>query len=199
VAEPVTRSAFGRFLTAGRHGNATAEPGLLVSERTDLALASVIARHGAERALSARVSATWGIELPRTPSWTAAESVAFVWTGPGQWLALAVTTDGAGFEAHLAAALDGLASVCDQSDARGVLRLSGPRARDVLMKCLLLDLHERAFAPGHAAGTLLDHVGIQLWQLDEGPSYEIAAPRSYAGSLWHHIEAAGAEYGIEVA
>lgn len=47
--------------------------------------------------------------------------------------------------------LRGLASIFDQSGGRTVLRLSGPRARDVLAKGLPIDLHSRAFGPGSAA------------------------------------------------
>ncbi len=37
-----------------------------------------------------------------------------------------------------------------------------------------------------------------LWQVDEAPTYEIAVPASFAGSFWHWLSDAAAEYGYVV-
>ena len=48
----------------------------------------------------------------------------------------------------LAERLKGLASISDQSGGRTVIRISGPRARDVLAKGLPIDLDPRGFPLG---------------------------------------------------
>ena len=95
-------------------------------------------------------------------------------------------------------ALGRRAMVADQSDGRCVLRLSGPKARQVLAKGIGLDLDPRIFKPGDVAMTLAAHIAVQIWQMDDKPSYEIAMFRSLAGSFWHWLAASAAEFGYEV-
>ena len=67
----------------------------------------------------------------------------------------------------LRARIGPFAAVADQSDARLVLRLSGPRVRDVLAKGVPVDLHPQAFKPGDVANTLVGYIGVQIDMLDE--------------------------------
>jgi heterotetrameric sarcosine oxidase gamma subunit len=88
--------------------------------------------------------------------------------------------------------------VSDQSDARLVLRLSGPRVRDVLAKGLAIDLHPKAFKPGDVASTPIASIGVQIDMLDAAPTYQLTAPRSMAGSFWSWLSASAAEFGYDV-
>ena len=191
-------SAFGLVHRLGHHG-AVRPARLAVCERTDLALASVIARRGAERALAAKVGDAFSLALPLTPHRSEAGGVAFVWAGPGHWLATAEGEAGHRFEARLRTTLAGLASVSDQSDGRAVLHIAGPRARDTLAKGLPVDLDPSVMQPGGALVSAIAHIGVHLWQLDAMPTYECAVSRSYAQSFWHWLEACAAEYGLTVA
>nr|WP_256515431.1 sarcosine oxidase subunit gamma family protein [Alsobacter ponti] len=188
----------------GRHGRAEGPAGVVVEELRGLALATVIARKGRAADLAAACRASFGVEPASTPRRTAKDGLAVVWSGPGQWLAVAekghpLTAGGAdGLADALRGALAGLASVTDQSDARGALRLSGPRVRDALAKGLALDLHPRAFRPGDAASTWCALIDVQLWQVDAAPTYDLLVARGFAGSFWHWLEASAAEFGLEV-
>jgi sarcosine oxidase subunit gamma len=73
--------------------------------------------------------------------------------------------------------------VSDQSDGRGVFRVSGRGAREALAKGVPIDLHPRAFTTGDAAVTLAAHIPIHVWQVDALPTYEIAVARSLATSF----------------
>ncbi|MGO1077833.1 sarcosine oxidase subunit gamma [Inquilinus sp. CA228] len=188
------RSAF--IGLPGRSGRAEGEPGVAIRPRDDLALARVIARKGRAGDLAAAIRSRYGLDLPSTPKRVEQGGLAVIWSGPGQWLAVA--EDGRDLARELAAAIGAFAAVSDQSDGLAVLRVSGPRARDALIKGVGLDLHPRAFAPGDAAVTVIAHVGAQLWQLDDRPTYEIAVYRSFAGSLWRWLEASAAEFGCAV-
>jgi len=179
-----------------RSGRAEGEPGVTVRARDDLALARVIVRKGRADDLATAVRARYGLDLPATPRRVGQGGLAFIWSGPGQWLALA--EDGRDLARELTDAIGAFAAVSDQSDGLAVLRVAGPCARDALIKGVGLDLHPRAFGPGDAAVTVIAHVGVQLWQLDDRPSYEIAAYRSFAGSLWRWLEASAAEFGCAV-
>ena len=179
-----------------RSGRAEGEPGVTVRPRDGLALARVIARKGRADDLAAAIRSRYGLDLPVTPKRVTQGGLAVIWSGPGQWLAVA--EDGRDLALELSKAIGAFAAVSDQSDGLAVLRVSGPRARDALIKGVGLDLHPRAFGPGDAAVTVIAHVGAQLWQLDDRPTYEIAAYRSFAGSLWRWLEASAAEFGCAV-
>jgi methylglutamate dehydrogenase subunit D len=87
--------------------------------------------------------------------------------------------------------------VADQSDARLVLRLSGPSVRDILVKGVPVDLHPKAFKPGDVAVTLVAYIGVQLDMLDDA-TFQLTAPRSMAGSFWSWLTAAATEFGYEI-
>lgn len=175
------------------------EAGVRIALRSNLALASVIARKGQDDALAARVREHFALDLPRKPARAEGQGIAFVCTGPGQWLAIADGADGHAFEKSLRDRLGATASVSDQSDGRLVIRVSGPSARAAIQKGVLIDLHPRAFAPGAAAVTTIAHLGAALWQIDDTPAYEFAVFRSFAKAFRHWLEEAGAEYGVDAA
>ena len=74
------------------------------------------------------------------------------------------------------------------------LALSGPRARQVLMKGCRLDLHPRAFAPGACVQTALARAQMILHQTDDDPSFEITVRNSFAHYLATWLLDAMAEY-----
>jgi len=194
VPDLTPRSAF--IGLPGRSGRAEGEPGVTVRPRDDLALARVIARKGRADDLASIVRSRYGLDLPTMPKRVEQGGLALIWSGPGQWLAVA--EDGRDLARELADAAGAFAAVSDQGDGLAVLRVAGPHARDALIKGVGLDLHPRAFGPGDAAVTVIAHIGAQLWQLDDGPTYEIAIYRSFAGSLWRWLEASAAEFGCAV-
>jgi heterotetrameric sarcosine oxidase gamma subunit len=199
VVDRLTNSTgFGLVHRLGHHG-AVRPAGVAVCERSDLALATVMARRGAETALAAKVRDTFSLNLPMTPHRSASANIAFVWAGPGHWLATAEGETGHRFEARLRAALAGLASISDQSDGRAVLRIAGPRARDTFAKGLPVDLDPAVMQPGAAVVSAIAHIGVHLWQIDVSPTYECAVARSYALPFWSWLEASAAEFGLTVA
>ena len=189
------RSAWAGIVQAGRYGAPHGEPGIRLSLREDLSLATVIAAEGQEAAVKEIVSARLGLSLPEAGKASIQDERRLVWSGPRQWLAL----DEPGGLDGLAAALQGVAAVSDQSGSRALLRIGGCDARNLLAKGIALDLHPRAFRAGSAATTVLAHLGVQLWQVDDAPAYELAVGRSFTGSLWSWLSEAGAEFGIAVA
>lgn len=174
--------------SAFTHVKEMATPDLSISVRDDLTLASLAAAKGKREALVAAIQEKYGVSLPSTPERVEGNGIAFLWSGPDQWIAAAERTGGRDLERELKPVLAGLAAVTDQTDARAILRISGPRAREVLAKGVPLDLHPRVFAPGSVAITHASHIGVILWQLDAAPTYELAVFRSFAQSLADWVE-----------
>lgn len=192
-------SALAGVAKPGRYGKADGEPGVVIQERTGLGLAAVAARKGQEAALQAAVAEAYGVELPDGARVVQGPQVNFIGHGPGQWLAVSEALGNSTLARDLIRRLKGLASISDQSGGRTVLRISGPRARDVLVKGLPIDLDPRAFPLGSAATSTISLMGVQLWQTDDTRSYDIAIFRSVSHSFWRWLTASAGEYGYEVA
>jgi heterotetrameric sarcosine oxidase gamma subunit len=159
-------------------------------------LVSVIARRGQSPAVAALVQQHCHLELPMQPRAVFADSLGFLWCGPGHWLAMADATANMaiGLEAWLGERLAGCASVCDQSGSRVMFSVQGPAARAVLAKGLAVDLHPRSFEPGHVALSSIAHMGVQLWQVNALPEYRLLVARSYAENFRHWLQAANNGY-----
>jgi len=178
------RSALAGSLTRGRYGASTeGAPGLTIAERTGFAVAHVAARRGAAAGMAERLSAV------ATP----------IGLAPDQWLVIADGTRAQRLVAELSSALGDSAAVIDLSCAKTIMRISGPRARDVLAKGCPLDLDGRVFRPGDAATTHVAHIGCTILQVGDEPSYDLIVPRSLASSFLAWLTASAAEYGYEVA
>ncbi len=179
----------------GRFGHALGEPGLDIAESDRGSTALLSARRGRAPDL-ARAAQDLGLTLPGPRAWTQDRGFVVLSTAPDQWL-----VRGPRPFSELAAGLEPLApfaTVIDQSHARAVLTLSGLRLRDALAKGFEIDLHPRAFRPGDVAVTVVAGVSAIVWQIDERPTFEVAVPRSMAGSFWHWLSESAAEYGYRV-
>jgi sarcosine oxidase subunit gamma len=196
MASLAEHSALSGIAVPGHYGRA-GKTGLVVEERTDLAFASVTAKREKRFALINAVNTAFGIALPDGPRRVTRGHVTFAGVGPDQWIASAGGADAAGFAARVRARIGPFAAVSDQSDARLVLRVSGPRVRDVLAKGVPVDLHPTAFRPGDIACTVIGYINTQIDMLDEA-TFQLAAPRSMAGSFWSWLAASAAEFGYDV-
>jgi sarcosine oxidase subunit gamma len=191
-------SALAGLAVPGRFGNPDGEPGVSIEERAGLGLATVAARKGQAEALKRVVKSAYGAELPDSSRAVHGPSVSFIGYGPGQWLAVSETLAGEALARDLSQRLRGLASISDQNGGRAVLRLSGPHARSVLAKGLPIDVHPLAFKPGDAATSTISLMGVQLWQVDDTPTYDVAFFRSVSASFWHWLTASAGEFGYEI-
>lgn len=188
-------SAWSGIAEAGRFGNGHPPPGTRLELLGHRAMATIVARPGCEAAVSRRVEKCPGLTLPATGLAIFGVEVDLIWSAPGQWLAVAHP---GGDPGDLRSSLSGLAAVTDQSGSRGLVRVSGDRARAALAKGFAIDLDPTVFRKGSAAATSVAHINLQLWQDDELPSYVIAVPRSFSESFWSWLTSACAEFGCDV-
>lgn len=137
-------------------------------------------------AVGPEAAARLGVSRPAVPStWAPAGAGRAVWLGPGEWLLTSTTEAPEELEARVRSAVLPLGgAAADVSAQRIGLRLTGPRARDVLAKGCSIDLHPRVFRYGSSAQTMLSLAGIILLALsDAGDDYVILVRSSFAGYL----------------
>ena len=190
------RDAWLGIAEAGQIG-AAGKPGVSVLTLGDMGFATLIAGAGSAD-LERTTKRLIGLDLPRTPSAVLSGMHGLVWAGPDQWLLIARQRAGL---SDLLASLSADAAVSDQSHARAALRVSGARAREVLAKGSMVDLHPSVFPVGATALTSFAQIGVQLWRTEDGPDgaiFEILVARSMAGSFWSWFAASAAEFGCRV-
>lgn len=163
----------------------TAGP-LTITERFDVALASVAARRGRMADL-AKAAMKAGLPLPDPARWQAGAPYSAFWTAPEMWLVEAP------FQSHeliadmLKSALGDAASVTEQTDAWVVFDLAAPDLSPLLERLSNVDFP--AVAQGHATRTMIEHLGCYLIKHGTGAA-RLYGPRSSAKSLIHALEAA---------
>jgi sarcosine oxidase subunit gamma len=152
------------------------------------------------RAFTSALQRVLGASVPRTPNTAKRkDGTVILWLGPDEWLIVVPGGREMKLEAELRGALARQhTALTDVSDSRVVIGLTGPHAREVLMKGCSLDLHPRAFAAGRCAQTGLARTHMLLHQLDESPAYDIYVHRSFADYVWRWLESAAAEYGMAI-
>ena len=141
-----------------------------------------------------------GARAPVTPNTVArAGERAIVWLGPDEWLVVSAPESREGVANGLEEALSGLhVAVNDISSGQTIIRLRGPRARDLLSKGCTLDFHPRGFGAGQCAQSHIAKSNALIIQVDDEPTYDIIVRRSFADYLARWLLHSGMEYDIAV-
>ena len=91
-------------------------------------------------------------------------------------------------------------AAADVSAQRIVVRLTGPRVRQLLAKGCAIDLHPRVFGFGDSAQTTLGRAGIVLLgPSDAGYDFVVLVRSSFAGYLADWLLDAAAEFAADPA
>ena len=125
--------------------------------------------------------AALGGSLPRTPNTTATtvDGWTLLWLGPDEWLVTGPAEGGAALEDALRARLDGHHhALTDVSAMYATLALSGPRAREVLMKGCRLGRSPPCLRAGH-----LRTDGVRQGAGDPAPDRRRALLRDHGAQL----------------
>jgi sarcosine oxidase subunit gamma len=158
-------------------------------------IASVIAAKGKESALSAALRKDFGVALPGMGQSASARGLTMVGVQPYSWLAL--QPGGHALASRLDTKLGKLAMVTSLSHGRTLMRIAGPRARDVLSKGTPVDLHQAAFKPGMAAATQIGHVGVTV-VCTGADSFDLVTLSTFAAGFWQGLCELSLEWGYEV-
>jgi sarcosine oxidase subunit gamma len=196
VADAVRESAVRPRIKPGRYGAAMDElPGVVLQERRPSAMVQI---NGAPDEDSfAQALGFVGLDAsPRPRRACPGKAATLLWNGPGRWQALSMDAPPARLVNDLRDALkDGDATVTDLSHARSVVRITGPRACEVLLQGCPLDLE--SYGENDCAASLLGHLNVQLHGLGDG-GFDVYVLRSFGVALWEWLYDASLEYGLEV-
>ncbi len=120
-----------------------------------------------------------------------------VWMSPDELLVLVDYTRADAVAAALNTALaGGFFTAANVSDARAMLTLTGPQARDMLAKLCPVDFAD--FAVGQVRRTRLAQVAAALWREDQD-RWTLVCFRSVAGYVWGVLDTVsrpGGEVGL---
>lgn len=145
-----------------------------------------------DSAFAAAVQTALGVALPLESNQSNGDGKrTLLWLGPDEWLLVCPAEDGGAAEAALTEARLVFTPV---GEGRATIRLSGPRAVDVLRKGTSLNVHPGVFQPGHCAQTLLEQAAILIHRLAEPVGYDIYCERSVAEYLWRWLEDSAQEF-----
>lgn len=171
----------------GRREPTTVTHGALtITERTDVALASVAARKGRMADLAQAAQAA-GTPLPGPATHQRGTPYSAFWTAPEMWFVEAPFATHELIADMLKAALGDAASITEQTDAWVAFDLAAPDLSPVLERLCNVDF--RHVPDGHATRTMMEHLGVYLIKHGPGEA-RLYGPRSSAESLLHALETA---------
>jgi heterotetrameric sarcosine oxidase gamma subunit len=204
MAEPSSNAALDRTLPLkvhmrqGRYGAQSPEgPGVQLSIRHPLSIATIIARKDKGQALSAALETHYGIAAPSPGRMTKGQALLLQWCGDHQYYAIAEGSREGVMCLELKSRLEGLASVSDQSHGRVVIHLSGSKARAVLAKGSPVDFHRREFPVNATAVTQMAHIVVHVSRTGED-AFELSLFRGFAESFWEWLAEQAQEFGYEI-
>jgi sarcosine oxidase subunit gamma len=161
---------------------------LTITERTDVALASVAVRRGRMTDLAKAAKAA-GVPLTEPSRHKGGKTYSAFWVAPEMWFVEAPFASHELIADLLVTAFGSAASVTEQTDAWVALDLAAPDLAPLLERLCNVDFPE---APqGHATRTVIEHLGCYL--IKHGPgAARLYGPRSSARDLMHALEVAAA-------
>lgn len=182
------------FLSSGSVPHA-ANPSVRVSVLTDLGHINLRGDAG-DAAFTSDVKDVLGQSLPTAPNTFTTGTHRVYWLGPDEWQIVTQRERVADLIGRLDRAFAKLhASANDISSGQTSVRLSGPHARDVLVKGCTLDVHPRIFGTGNCAQSGLAKAAVLIACVDESsPVYDIFVRRSFADYLCRWLSRAAEEF-----
>lgn len=161
----------------GRFGADKGAPGVVLSVVHPASIVTVIARKGKAKALADAIKNWRGARVQ--------------WAGAEQYFVLDKS-----FE-DVRKKFEGLASCSDQSHGRVIIRIEGPKVRQVLCKGTPVDLYESEFEIGRSALTQMAHVGVHLTRVGRD-AFELSVFRGFSESFWEWLAEQSEEFGYQV-
>lgn len=169
----------------GGHAPAVVTIGpLAITERVDVALASVAARRGMDLTAGAR---TAGLPLPEPLQYQTGTPYSAFWVAPEMWFVEAPFASHELIADMLKTALGAAASVTEQTDAWVIFDLAANDLAPLLER--LTNVDYQAVSDGYATRTVIEHLGCYLVKQARGAA-RIYGPRSSAKGLLHALEVA---------
>lgn len=141
------------------------------------------------------VEAATGLALPERLQCHQSGEWSLSWVAPDEWLLTGPGNQAFTMELALREQLDGHYAVINLSGGQTLLRLSGPKARLVLMKSCPYDVHDRNFPVGKVVTTVLAKSQATVRRVGD-EDWELVVRRSFADYVWRWLVDAGQEYRL---
>jgi heterotetrameric sarcosine oxidase gamma subunit len=182
-------------LKQGPHGaTLPGGPGVRLTVRHPLSIATIIARRDQGAVLSALLEHGYGVPAPAPGRMEIGKSIVLQWCGAEQYYALAENRLEGSLYAELKGALKGAASVSDQSHGRAIIGISGSKARALLSKGSPVDFHSREFPLHAVAVTQMAHIGVHVSRWGED-AFELSLFRGFSEHFWEWLTEQAEEFG----
>lgn len=157
-----------------------------ITERFDVALASLASRRGREKDV-AKVAKSAKLPLAAPTEFSAGKPFNSFWISTDQWMIEADFANHENIEAELKSLFGDAASITEQTDAWVRFDVSAPLLQALFERLCNVDFAE---APdGFASRTVIEHIGCYLIKRN-ATEVTVYGPRSSAQSLLHGIETA---------
>lgn len=170
-------SPLGDIAIQGRFGADKGTPGVTLSVVHPALIVTVLARKGKAKALADALKNWRGARVQ--------------WAGAEQYFVLDKAFD------EVRKKFEGLASCSDQSHGRVIIRIEGPKVRNVLCKGTPVDLHGSEFEVGKSALTQMAHVGVHLTRVGKDV-FELSVFRGFSEGFWEWLTEQAEEFGYQV-
>ena len=173
--------------------------GIVLSEVPHRALVNIRGT-ASDPAFAAAVQNATGVALPNSANTVStAGGRQILWLGPNEWWATGPDGEADALVEALRAAFVGQhATACDVSESRAIIALKGPKAREVLMRGVSLDLHPREFRVGQCAQTGVSRANALIHLVDDTPTFELYVLKSFSDYLWRWLEIVGRDFNLAV-
>jgi len=160
-----------------------------MNERTDVGMIDIRGNSG-DKAFMKNAAAVLGLELPTKPRTSAKKGkITALWLSIDQWLITMPLETRDKLLADLNKKLKkNLCLVCDVSDARTIIRLTGDEVREVLIKGCSVDVTLPEFSSGTVRRLLFAEIAALCHFVDGNPDIvDLYVFRSYANYVWEWL------------
>jgi len=121
------------------------------------------------------------------------------WMSPDEWLLIVPQGEEFAVENKLRAAMgDEHYAITNISGGQTLIALEGEKARELLMKSVVYDVHPDNFPPGKGVTTVFAKASVNL-RRPTADRWELVVRRSFADYSWLWLLDAGEEYAVGVA
>ena len=162
--------------------------GVAVSEVTDMSLVMAAIPKGKLANVESAIKKSCGLLIPeiQKSSESSDSSITF-WRLQNNQVLVFFAYEGNDAESYLKSKLNAPVYLTDQSDTWAMIRVKGPRSRDILERICPINIDKDVFTVGSVSRTVMEHIGTIIYR-DEDDSYILLTMRSFGRSMIHAIE-----------
>ena len=162
--------------------------GVNVSEVTDKSLVMVAIPRGTLVDVESAIKKSCGLSIPKMEQSTeSSDSSITLWRLQNSQVLAYFSYDGDDSESYIKGKFNAPAYFTDQSDTWAMIRVDGPKCRDVLERICPIDISTDEFSVGDVSRTIMEHIGTIIYR-DGEDSYVLLTMRSFGVSMLHAIE-----------